>query len=479
MMVERGSLKTGAFGVGAIGKARVTRPEPVRARQAENALADIHPFWSARPLSNRAVWARCVALAGALTLIAPGLVVTLVLWSVTFGFVALLAFRAGLALVGRKADAAPALAASTDTPLPDYTVLVALKNEAASMPQLARALCGLDYPAERLDVKLLLEAGDDATIAAIEREVWPAGTQVHVLPPGAPRTKPRALNYGLATARGSFVVIYDAEDRPHPQQLRAALAAFAGGPPQLACVQAPLVGKSSRANWISAHWALEYAIQFGSVLPALARLQAPIMLGGTSNHFRRRALEEAGGWDAWNVTEDADLGLRFARLGLPVGVIRPPTYEAPPETFGVWLAQRSRWLKGFLQTWCVLMRDPLQAWRELGAAKFLAVQLTLGGAILSALVHGPWALWCLFCGLSPDVTLGLFGTVFTALAYGVHGLIALFAGGPKGWARLGLVLTLPQYWPLQSLAMARAVYGLFSAPQYWAKTPHGADRDRI
>ncbi len=468
MMVE-GPIN-GAPKIGASERAQRAAPDIAFARAAETALADAAPLWSARPVAGSHSLQRSFAMMGLAVLIAPELVALALGWAGIVVFAALLMFRVGVLAFARPALTVHALEA--ETPLPVYTVLIALKDEAASMPQLAAALRALDYPADRLDVKLLIESGDDATQAAIARETWPLNTELHIVPPGAPRTKPRALNYGLKFARGTFVVVYDAEDVPHPQQLKAALAAFAGGPPQLACVQAPLVGGAENSAWISAHWALEYAIQFGLILPGLARLQAPIMLGGTSNHFRRRALEDAGGWDAWNVTEDADLGLRFARLGLPVGMIAPPTLEAPPEKFGVWLAQRSRWLKGFLQTWGVLMRDPAGLWRDLGAAKFIALHLSLSGAIASALVHGFWALWCVYCWLSPDAALGFFGLTFTALAYCVNAAIAWTAPSPKKWRRAGLILTLPLYWPLQTLAMMRALYGLFRAPQFWAKTPH-------
>jgi len=186
-----------------------------------------------------------------------------------------------------------------------------------------------------------------------------------VVPPGLPRTKPRALNYGLARARGEFVVVNDAECRPHPDQLKAAVRAFRAAGKRLACVQAPLVGDGAR-GWIAGQRALEYAVQFGRLLPAQARLGLPIAPGGTSNHFRRRALTSAGGWDAWNVTEDADLGLRLARTGWRVGMIATPTQEAPPEALLVWINQRSCWLKGFLQTWLVVMRRPRAAMREMG-----------------------------------------------------------------------------------------------------------------
>lgn len=223
--------------------------------------------------------------------------------------------------------------------------------------------------------------------AALLAEDWPAVTELLNVPPGLPRTKPRALNYGLAQAVGEFVFVYDAEDRPSPDQLKAVVRAFRTAGHELAIVQAPLVGEGAQ-SWIGGKWALEYTVQFGRLLPAQALLGLPVMLGGTSNHFRR-ALEISGGWDAWNVTEDAELGLRLARSGQWVGMIRPPTLETPPGSMMVCINQRSRWLKGLIQTWLVLLRRPGQAARELGIDRLLAAQLTLGAAILSALVHGP------------------------------------------------------------------------------------------
>ncbi|MFN3312750.1 MAG: glycosyltransferase family 2 protein [Hyphomonas sp.] len=387
-------------------------------------------------------------------------------------FVAALVFRLYVCLIGvLKPQRAKAPLAPDGLALPVYTLLIALKDEAATIPQLAASLRALNYPPERLDVKLLIETGDRVTRKAVLAEHWPGPAELVTVPPGEPRTKPRALNYGLARARGEFVVVYDAEDRPHPDQLTASLRAFRDGPRSLACVQAPLIGQGGR-GWLAAQWALEYAVQFGRLMPGLAALGLPIALGGTSNHFRRSWLETAGAWDPWNVTEDADLGLRLARLGLKVGMIHPPTLEAPPEKSGVWMAQRSRWLKGYLQTWLVIMRRPQAAIGELGFGGFVSIQLTLASSLLSALVHGPWALWLLASlavpGLAPwPVFLALAGASYLS---GV--VLALAAPGRGGFGRLLLALSQPLYWPLQTLAMGRALYSLMRRPHYWAKTPH-------
>lgn len=421
--------------------------------------------------AQRQSFARIFSVIGVLGLIVPALTASLAGWAGVLFFGVALVFRAGLFLAGRSASAERDGASAEALDWPVYTLLIALKDEADTAPQLAAAIRALDYPADRLDVKLLIEDGDIATASALRRESWPPGAELLVVPPGLPRTKPRALNYGLARARGDLVVVYDAEDRPHPDQLKAAVRAFAGGDDTLACVQAPLTGEGG-SGWIAGQWALEYAVQFGRILPGLARFGLPVMLGGTSNHFRREALVAAGGWDAWNVTEDADLGLRLARSGQTVGVIAPATLETPPEALGVWVNQRSRWLKGFLQTWLVVMRHPSRACREMGPGGFVAMQFTLGGAIASALVHGFWALWLAMCLCVPGAAMAPAFAGIAVLSYAAGIVMALAAPGKRNLGRVWLALTLPLYWPLQTVAMTRAVYGLIRCPHFWAKTPH-------
>ncbi|MEQ9504720.1 MAG: glycosyltransferase [Hyphomonas sp.] len=429
---------------------------------------------AARTLSatQRRGLVRGFAVAGIFGLAAPGMMMGLAGWAGLVLFAAILVFRVALYRSGQTAAPMPARPDEAED-WPVYTLLIALKDEAETAAQLAAAIRALDYPADRLDVKLLIETGDAATAFALRRERWPARSELLTVPPGLPRTKPRALNYGLARARGDFVVVYDAEDRPHPDQLKAAVQAFRAGSRKLACVQAPLVGEGAR-GWVAGQWALEYAVQFGRLLPGQARLGLPMALGGTSNHFRRDVLEAAGGWDAWNVTEDADLGLRLARGGYGVGMIAPPTLEAPPEGLVVWTNQRSRWLKGFLQTWLVVMRQPGEAVRELGMAGFVSVQLTLGAAILSALVHGPWAVWLALGLVFPDIAPPPAYLAIAGISYAVGMAMALGAPGRKDWQRWMLAATLPLYWPLQSIAMVRALYGLVRCPHFWAKTPHTA-----
>ncbi len=420
--------------------------------------------------AQKRTMAACLPAMAVPALFQPALALSLA-HAALFGAAALLiAWRAVLVAMPRPV---PPAAAPGPRVWPVYTVLAPLYREPESARALAAALSALDYPPGRLDIKFILEADDQATADALDAAPLPLNAEIVVAPPGAPRTKPRALNYALGFARGDFVAIYDAEDHPRPDQLKTAAAAFAAAGPKLACLQAPLAAHNGDQSWIAGQWALEYAVQFGRLLPAAAAMGAPLLLGGTSNHFRRAALDEVGGWDAWNVTEDADLGVRLARFGWRAGVIDPPTEEEAPERLSVWLAQRSRWIKGFLQTWIVLMRRPRRAVRELGWAGFLAVQFTLGGAVFSAFAHGPLFLWLLGCLLLPGLSVSGAGLGLLAAGYLVNIVAAAGAPARLGRRRLALILSLPLYWPLQTLAALRAAIELIRAPHAWAKTPHG------
>lgn len=378
--------------------------------------------------------------------------------------------RLAAALTPRGRPPAPPL---PDQDLPRYTVIAPLYREAAIAPDLVAALDALDYPRDRLQALIVLESDDAGTWDALAALPLPAFIQVLAAPPGWPRTKPRACNIALERATGELVTIYDAEDRPDPGQLREAAARFAVAPPRLACLQAPLrIDPDPRL--LPAQFALEYAVQFEVLLPALARLGAPFPLGGTSNHFRASALRAVGGWDSWNVTEDADLGFRLAAEGYSMGLLDAPTFEPAPETLADWIPQRTRWVKGYMQTFGVQSRHPPH-WRTGAAAAFAA---TLGSAIVAAFLHGPliaWALVATVLGLVEDGRpwLSLADGLLLALGWagaGLAGVVGLRRAGLP--VRLRDLVGLPLYWPLQSLAAAHALVQLFDRPFHWDKTPH-------
>ena len=273
------------------------------------------------------------------------------------GFAVSATFRTALALLGarNKKDSAPRPAEGV---LPVYTILVPLYREAKVLPQLARALSALDYPLDCLDIKFVVEEDDRETCAAAEALAAQGPFEVLHVPTSLPRTKPKACNYALRFARGEYLVIYDAEDRPEADQLRKAVASFRKASPETVCFQARLAIYNADDGWLARMFALDYTVWFKALLPELDKLGVPMPLGGTSNHFRTAILRAAGGWDPFNVTEDADLGIRLAQLGYRVSMLDSTTFEEAPARLGPWLRQRSRWLKGYMQTWLVHVREP-------------------------------------------------------------------------------------------------------------------------
>ncbi len=370
-------------------------------------------------------------------------------------------------------------AALTDTGLPTYSVLIPLHDEAAVAPALVAAMSALDYPPEKLQILFVTEATDAKTRAALHAGHLTPHMTVLTVAEGLPKTKPRALNYALQFASGDIVAIFDAEDIPEPDQLRRAAAAFAAAGAGLACVQARLNIYNPGASVLTRQFTLEYAALFDAMLPVLDRLGLALPLGGTSNHFRREILIEAGAWDPYNVTEDADLGFRLARLGKRVAMLSSTTWEEAPATFDAWLGQRTRWLKGWMQTYIVHMRDPVQLWRELGPWRFAGFQITLGGMVFSALVH-PWMYVLIAIHMLTGQPLmpgsGASLVCWSVLLAGYLSAMALVALAVKqrgGTLLLRSTLGLPLYWMAISYAAYRALIELFVRPHHWQKTPHG------
>jgi len=415
----------------------------------------------------------------------PSATLFIVVATLQLGFLVSAAWRIVLVLASREPPPQPTLTSSDDN-LPIYTILVALHDEVDVVDQLVERLSQIDYPAHRLQGLILLEAHDHATIQAVEQADRPWWLRPLVVAAGAPTTKPRALNAGLAQAIGEFVTVYDAEDDPDPLQLREAVARFrADASRTLACLQAPLRIRSDDGDEIHAflnrQFAVEYAALFEVTLPGMARLGLPFPLGGTSNHFRVDVLRGIGGWDAWNVTEDADLGFQLWSRGWTQGMLARPTYEPPPGGVAVWLPQRTRWLKGFLQTVGVHTRDV----RRLGGRGLFALVMTLGFTLVSAGLHAVVLAWvaaavlvAVASGLPPSTPIFALSVLFTgtAAALMTARIGALRAGTPYG--PTDMVLS-PVYWSLLTVAFGHALWRLVRDPFTWDKTPHRASRSIV
>lgn len=377
------------------------------------------------------------------------------------------------------------VAAVTDSELPVYTVLVPMYKEPHVLPILTAALRRMDYPRSKLDIKLILEEGDLETIQAAKALALDATFEIVRVPHSVPKTKPKACNYALNLARGKYLTIYDAEDKPEPDQLKKAVLAFRKLGEGTACVQARLNYFNAEENWLTRMFTLEYSLWFDMFLPALDRLRVPIPLGGTSNHFDLAKLRQVGAWDPFNVTEDADLGLRFAALGYRVGVINSVTYEEANSKLGNWIRQRSRWIKGYLQTWLVNMRDPIGLIQRVGLKGFCSLQLFVGASVFSALVYPlvilPFLVW-IFVRTSalgpffpPPVWIVSVANLIAGNSILIY-LSMLAAAKRHHYSLFPHALTVPAYWLLMAVAGYKGLWQLVTKPFYWEKTTHGISK---
>jgi cellulose synthase/poly-beta-1,6-N-acetylglucosamine synthase-like glycosyltransferase len=397
----------------------------------------------------------------------------------------ILVFVGGARSADRDEAIAFAARALSDDELPVFTVLVPMYKEPTMLPMLARALRELDYPLAKLDIKLVLEAGDVETIEVASKLGLEGVFEVVRVPPSHPQTKPKACKFALQFARGEFLVIYDAEDRPEPDQLRKVVATFRQSPANTACLQCRLSYFNSHENWLTRMFTLDYGLWFDQMLPGLERLNVPIPLGGTSNHFKIEVLRKLHAWDPFNVTEDADLGVRLTQKGYRVGVVDSTTFEEASCHAGNWIRQRSRWMKGYMQTFLVHTRHPLHLMRTIRPLGFLGFVFFIGGTIISGLLNPVfWLLhigWLIaafsgFEAIFPEPL--LFLCLFNLLAgNGAFIFLSMLAPIRRGW--LDLVpysLTAFGYWVMISIATYKGLWQLLHNPFFWEKTNHGVSK---
>jgi len=384
-----------------------------------------------------------------------------------------------------------AVASLKDEDLPVYSILVPLYREAESLPRLVKGLNGLDYPKDKLDVQLLMEEDDTDTVEAARKMALPRFVRLVVTPHSLPKTKPKACNLGLAQAKGEYLVIYDAEDQPEPDQLKKAVLGFRGeaeassrGADNVICLQAKLNFYNQRQNLLTKLFTTEYSMWFDLFLPGLARINAPVPLGGTSNHFRTDKLRELMGWDPFNVTEDCDLGVRIAALGYGTHMIDSTTWEEACSDLGFWIRQRSRWTKGYVQTYLVHMRRPLRLVARLGVGRSLGFHMLVGGTPLCLLINPIYwtltVLWFVFKweGLAvlfpfPIILWALVCLFAGNFVFVYACMLAAYRRGYYDLVKYGLLA--PLYWLMMSIGAWKGFLQLIYNPSYWEKTKHGLD----
>ncbi|MBN2628922.1 MAG: glycosyltransferase [Rhodobacteraceae bacterium] len=400
-------------------------------------------------------------------------------WAVaTLILTTLLKIAAALAARARPRQIAPPPLIAR---LPTVSVMVALFHESDIAPRLIRRLSRLDYPRELLDIVLVVEEEDATTRTALTAANLPSWMRQVVVPGGRVKTKPRALNFALDHCRGSIIGVYDAEDAPEPDQITRIVQRFYQRGPEVACLQGVLDFYNPTTNWLSRCFTIEYASWFRLILPGLQRLGLPVPLGGTTVFFRRDALEKVGGWDAHNVTEDADLGMRLYRYGYRTEVIDTVTGEEANCRTLPWVRQRSRWLKGYMMTWATHMRDPRQLLRQLGWWRFAGFQVlflgTLSQFLLAPLLWSFWLTWLdvphpLADALPPMAFLALIAlfalSEITNIALGITALHLSGHRLSRWW-----VVSMHVYFPLGALASYKAAWELVCRPFFWDKTAHG------
>jgi glycosyltransferase XagB len=419
------------------------------------------------------VAASAVALAAA----SPQALETGLFVGLWFAFLASITLRS-IATVADGAVDRPRL--RSDDELPLYTVVAAVYRESSVVPDLVAALDALDYPKSKLDIKIVVEQRDRETLATLMDLRLPARYEIVVAPPGEPSTKPRALNIALSAARGEFLVVYDAEDAPAPDQLRLAASRFAAEP-DVDCLQARLTIRNSDDSWISKLFSVEYAALFDLINPGLCALGLPIALGGTSNHFRVDCLQRVGGWDEWNVTEDADLGVRLARFGCRIDRLDSDTSEEAPHELGNWFRQRVRWQKGWMQTCMVHSRDPRGFLADLGGSRGAATLILILGAVVGALFWPVFAFDTIRRAFAAGDGMSAWREAIDVFTYvlalgGIWATVVpvLVAAKQRGLGLTGRMLALlPVYYLMVSAAAWTAIFDLALRPHYWAKTEHG------
>ena len=366
-----------------------------------------------------------------------------------------------------------------------YTILLPLYKETNVINNLIKAMLDLIYPKELLQILILLEADDKETINAIFQTKLPSYFSILIVPNSGPKTKAKACNYGLRYAIGKYLVIYDAEDIPQTNQLLLAVQTFKKyNDPKLACLQAKLTFYNHSENLLTKLCTLEYLIHFNFILPSFSKNNVPVPLGGTSNHFKVDALHKIQGWDAYNVTEDADITYRLSRQNYKIKMLNSYTSEETVIDIRSWIKQRSRWVKGHIITFFVQSRIGFSKYQDNRAKCIFSLYYFMGlSSILSLLV--PLLIGVLIYHLFNNIDALIdidFITKYALLFYYIIWVyytliipLCVIYKEKKAFLFIPCFLY-PFYLFLYIIPFCFAVFQLFFKPHYWGKTTHGKSR---
>jgi cellulose synthase/poly-beta-1,6-N-acetylglucosamine synthase-like glycosyltransferase len=401
-------------------------------------------------------------------------------------YLSLIIFKVRIVLTSARRDplkfSDEEIAAIRDDDLPVYTIIIPLYQEADVIPQIMKAMSSIDYPTDKLDVIITLEAYDHETKEAIDAAHPPAYFRTLILPDVVPKTKPKALNVAFLEAKGEFLVIYDAEIVPDGDQLKKAYLAFRRHR-DIACLQTYLDHYNANQNWLTRLFNAEFSFHYDLFLPGLQHKDYALPLSGHSTHFRSNVLAKVGAWDPYNLTEDCDIGIRLFRKGYRTDIIDSHSTEEATSTVGAWIAQRSRWMKGFIQTSIVHLRHPIRLKKELGSwTKFAIFLIVVPGSVLMNILNlfywallGMWVftrsaeIQALFPG--PVLYVSIFCFAVGNFLFMYLNLLGLYRRQRYGLVKYGLLFFF--YWLMLGYAAVRACVHLIAKPYQWEKTKHG------
>ncbi len=369
-----------------------------------------------------------------------------------------------------------------------FTVLLPARHEEAVIQDTIQRVVDLNYPAQKVQVLVVIEAGDTGTIAKVEEKL----TALRALGVGhvqlvtfddPPINKPHGLNIGLREARGEVITIFDAEDEPHPDLLHVVnTVMWRENVPVVQCgVQ--LMNYADR--WFSALNVLEYFFWFKSRMHYHAAV-GMVPLGGNTVFMRRGLLIWTGGWDQTCLTEDADIGIRLSAERVPIRVLYDDEYvtkEETPPTVGQFVKQRTRWNQGFLQVLAKGDWMRLPTWPQ----RLLALY-TLAFPLLQALtlLYVPISLLLIFF-IKVPIPVAMISSLplYALLVQFVISLIGLYEFAkvhklrPSLFSPLWLALSYLPYQCLLGWGAVRAVWRQLQGINTWEKTAHvGAHRAR-